>query len=218
MQFLNDEQRDIVNSIKSDPLYKISIGYYMINVERIMTQRAKLQAKLLELNNLYMMGVLEMNRGIINYPDANYTLRISYGTVKGAAVEEGVFYSPFTTLEGVNYKYLINKEDPDFYMPKKLRELYVQNDYSEFASGSGKLNVNFLTNAHTTSGNSGSPVLNSKGELIGVNFDRIWQGLSSDYRYDPNLSRSIAVDIRYILFILKKYSGSDYVLKELEIR
>ncbi|GAB1475160.1 S46 family peptidase [Bacteroidota bacterium] len=218
MQFLNDEQRDIVKSIKSDPLYKISIGYYMINVERIMTQRAKLQAKLLELNNLYMMGVLEMNRGIINYPDANYTLRISYGTVKGAAVEEGVFYSPFTTLEGVNYKYLINKEDPDFYMPKKLRELYVQNDYSEFASRSGKLNVNFLTNAHTTSGNSGSPVLNSKGELIGVNFDRIWQGLSSDYRYDPNLSRSIAVDIRYILFILKKYSGSDYVLKELEIR
>ncbi len=78
--------------------------------------------------------------------------------------------------------------------------------------------MNFLTNAHTTSGNSGSPVLNSKGELIGVNFDRIWQGLSSDYRYDSNVSRSIAVDIRYILYILNKYSGSDYVLEEIEIR
>ncbi len=125
MQFLDNEQRDIVKSIKSDPLYKISIGYYMINVERIMTQRAKLQANLLELNNLYMKGLMEMNKDKINYPDANYTLRISYGSVKGAAVEEGIFYSPFTTLEGVNYKYLINKDDPEFYMPKKLRDLFL---------------------------------------------------------------------------------------------
>ena len=218
LHFLQDEEKDIEKTIKSDPLYKISIGYYMINVDKINTQRAKLQASLLELNNLYMRGVIEMNSGIVLYPDANNTFRISYGTVKGARVQEGVIYSPFTTLDGIYEKYLLNKDDPDYYMPKKLRELYLTKNYSGFSAKDGMLYVNFLTNAHTTSGNSGSPVLNIKGELVGVNFDRIWQGLSSDYRYDENLSRSITVDIRYILFILKKYSETDYIFKEFELR
>ncbi len=217
-EFLNNEERDVVKYIKNDPLYKISIGYYMINVEKIMTQRSKLQSNLLALNNVYMKGLIEMQKGNVLFPDANHTFRISYGTVKGSYAEEGVKYTPFTTIYGVNIKHLINSDNQEYYMPKRLRELYKTKDFSQFADKDGNLYVNFLTNAHTTSGSSGSPVLNSNGELVGVNFDRIWQGVASDYRYDKNLSRSIAVDIRYIMFILKKYSPSSYIFDEIEIR
>ncbi len=98
-----------------------------------------------------------------------------------------------------------------------MRDLIEKRDYGVYACDNGKLAVNFLTDAHTTSGSSGSPVLNSKGELVGLNFDRIWQGVASDFRYDKDISRSIALDIRYIMFILDKYSPSQYVLRELKI-
>ncbi|MDP3437042.1 MAG: S46 family peptidase [Bacteroidales bacterium] len=217
IQFLEDSDRDVAGQIKEDPLYQIAIGYYMINVNKIMRVRGELQSRLMELNNIYMRGYLEMNGEKIIYPDANNSQRISYGRVNGAKAQDGLFYSSFTTLDGVNDKYLNNIDDEQFYLPKKVRDLIEKRDYGVYASDNGKLTVNFLTDAHTTSGSSGSPVINSKGELVGLNFDRIWQGVASDFRYDKDISRSIAVDIRYILFILDKYSPSQYVLKELKI-
>ena len=218
LAFLESDDRDVANKIKNDPLYQLSIGYYMVNVDRINRQRGALQAKLLEMNNVYISGLLEMNSRERLYPDANNSQRISYGQVKGTAAIDGIVYTSSTYLEGANVKYLNNIEDSDFYMPKKIRDLLLKREFANYATKEGKLAVNFLTNAHTTSGSSGSPVLNSKGELVGLNFDRIWQGVASDYKYDDDISRSIAVDIRYILFILDKYSPSDYVIKELIIK
>jgi hypothetical protein len=218
LAFLESDDRDVANVIKNDPLYQLSIGYYMVNVDRINRQRGALQARLLEMNNIYISGLLEMNSNKRLYPDANNSQRISYGQVKGTAAIDGIVYTSSTYLEGANVKYLNNIEDSDFYMPKKIRDLLLNREFASYASKEGKLAVNFLTSAHTTSGSSGSPVLNSKGELVGLNFDRIWQGVASDYKYDDDISRSIAVDIRYILFILDKYSPSDYVIKELIIK
>lgn len=218
LSFLNDSQRDVQKYIKEDPLYKLSIAFYMVNVDRIMRQRSDLQSKLQELNSVYMKGLLEKSRSKALYPDANGSLRISYGVVKGARAQDGLCYEPFTTLDGAVDKFVNNPNDEEFYLPKKIRDLHQTKDYGNNVASDGRLYVNFLANLHTTSGNSGSPVLNSKGELVGVNFDRIWQGVASDYRYNNEISRSITVDIRYILFILEKYSPSGYVLNELKIK
>lgn len=218
ISFLEDPKRDVQKEIKEDALYSLAIGYYMINVDKIVRQRGELQARLLELNDLYIQGYLEMNRGKAIYPDANYSQRVSFGKVTGANAQDGLWYSPFTTLDGAISKYLNNIEDPEFYLPKKIRDIYSTGNYGKYASKDNTLYVNFLTDAHTTSGSSGSPVINGKGELVGLNFDRIWEGVASDYRYSKEISRSIAVDIRYILFVLDNYAPSDYVLNELHIK
>jgi hypothetical protein len=214
--FLTNQDRDIQASVKSDPLYQISIGYYMVNVDRIMRQRGELQQRQMTLFSTYMKGILEMKRENTLYPDANSTLRFSYGTVKGGDVSDGLSYRCRTTLSGVMDKFTNNPEDDEFYISKKLQGLIQKRDFGIYADKDGELYVNFLTNNHTTGGNSGSPVINGKGELIGVNFDRIWQGVASDYRYDSATSRAIAVDIRYIMFLLDRFSPSKYVLKEIQ--
>ncbi len=220
LEFLETESegRDVVNLMKKDELYQMAIGYYMINVDRIARQRGDLQAKLIELNSVYMQGLLEMNGNNAIYPDANNSQRISYGKVTGVNSIDGLIYTPFTTLSGANIKYKNNRENPDFYLPKKIRDLYNSQDFGAYKSKDNQLFVNFLTNAHTTSGSSGSPVINARGELVGLNFDRIWQGVGSDYRYDSDISRSISVDIRYVLFILDKYAPNNYVLNQLQIK
>lgn len=214
--FLADQNRDVVSSVKSDPLYQISIGYYMINVDRIMRQRGDLQQKQMALFDLYMKGILEMRKGETLYPDANSSFRYSFGQVTGSSASDGLTYDYRTTLEGIRDKFINNPGNEEFYVPKKLQTLLEKRDFGRYSDKTGSLTVNFLTNNHTTGGNSGSPVINGKGELIGVNFDRIWQGVASDYRYDPKVSRSVAVDVRYILFILDKYSPSRHVIDELE--
>ncbi len=218
ISFLENPDRDVQKEIKEDALYELAIGYYMINVDRIVRQRGDLQARLLELNELYLEGYLEMNKDKMIYPDANNSQRVSYGKVIGANAQDGLWYEPFTTLDGAISKHLNNIEDPEFYIPKKIRDLQSDANYGNYSNKDNVLYVNFLTNAHTTSGNSGSPVINAKGELVGLNFDRIWEGVSSDYRYSKVLSRSIAVDIRYVLFILENYSPSKYVFNELFIK
>ncbi len=218
LAFLADSTRDVQGRIKNDPLYQLAIGYYMINVEKIAGQKGKLQAQQMELYELFMEGYMEMNKGKVLYPDANNSMRISYGKAVGAAPQDGLVYTPYTTLDGAMEKYLNNIEDPEFYMPKKIRELHKSKDYGRYASKDGSLTLNFLTDAHTTSGNSGSPVLNAKGELVGLNFDRIWQGVASDFKYDPAISRNIVVDIRYIMFLIDKFSYSSYIFDELVIK
>lgn len=201
-------ERNISEKITSDPLYQIAIGFYQVNVDKIMRQRSQLQAKQTRLYGKYLEGYLEMHEGEALYPDANGSLRYAYGTVKGAGIQDGMRYVPFTTLAGVIDKNRSNPDVDEFRMPKKIYDLYMEG-YNPY--------VCFMTDAHTTAGNSGSPVLNARGELVGLNFDRVWQGVASDYRYDPALSRNIVLDARYILFLLEHYAPNQYVLNQIDV-
>ncbi|MDE5944791.1 MAG: S46 family peptidase, partial [Rikenella sp.] len=162
----------------------------------------------------YMRGMMEMRRGEHEfYPDANSTLRIAYGKVDGYRPLDAVRYEPVSTLEGVMQK--DNPEIYDYDVPKRLRRIYEAKDYGRWAVD-GTVPVAFIATNHTTGGNSGSPVLNADGQLIGVNFDRCWEGTMSDLEYDPTVCRNIALDIRYALFLIDRVGGAGYLLDEMK--
>jgi hypothetical protein len=163
----------------------------------------------------YIAGMLEMNNGKAMYPDANFTMRMTYGTVKNYSPKDGVIYDYVTTLDGV-----MQKEDPnnwEFVVPEKLKELYAKKDFGPYALKDGRMPVAFLTTNDITGGNSGSPVMNRKGELIGTAFDGNWESMSGDIIFEPSLQRCINVDIRYTLFIMDKFGGAGYLLNEMKI-
>ena len=164
----------------------------------------------------YVEGLLRMHEGgQPQWPDANFTLRLTYGQIKGYSPRDCDYYGYQTTLEGV-----MEKEDStnwEFVVPAKLKELYKRRDFGPYATKQGTMPVALCATTHTTGGNSGSPVLNVRGELIGLNFDRNWEGVGGDIEYLPDYQRSIIVDIRYVLFLIDKYAGADYLLDELEI-
>lgn len=163
----------------------------------------------------YLKGLMEMKGELTMAPDANFSLRITYGQVKGYRPTDAVTYDATTTLDGV-----MDKEDPnnwEFVVSDKLKELYKQQDFGRYANEQGKQPVAFAATTHTTGGNSGSPVLNSRGELIGTNFDRNWEGVGGDIEYLPDYQRSIIVDVRYVLFVIDKYAGAGYLLDEMDI-
>ncbi|HEY3371556.1 MAG TPA: S46 family peptidase [Prolixibacteraceae bacterium] len=163
----------------------------------------------------YIAGLLDMKAGQAMYPDANSTMRMTYGKVLNYSPKDGVIYDYVTTLDGV-----MQKEDPknwEFVVPAKLKELYVTKDFGKYALKDGRMPVAFLTNNDITGGNSGSPVLNGKGELIGTAFDGNWESMSGDIIFEPSLQRCINVDIRYTLFIMDKFGGAGYLLNEMKI-
>ncbi|MFV0484208.1 MAG: S46 family peptidase [Bacteroidales bacterium] len=163
----------------------------------------------------YMKGIMEFRKGDKIYPDANFTMRVSYGQVDGSYPRDGLYYLPQTTIDGV-----IAKDNPNIYdyrVPEDLKELVKNKDYGRYAEN-GKLYTCFLASNHTTGGNSGSPVLNANGELIGVNFDRTWESTMSDTFYDAERCRNIALDIRYALFIIDKFAGAGYLIDEMTLK
>ena len=163
----------------------------------------------------YTAGLLEWKDGEPSYPDANFTMRLTYGTVKGYSPKDAVTYRHYTTLDGV-----MEKEDPDnweFVVPEKLKTLWKNKDFGQYAMKNGKMPVAFLSNNDITGGNSGSPVLNAKGELIGLAFDGNWESMSSDVMFEPALQRCINVDIRYVLFIVEKFGGAKWLVDEMDI-
>jgi hypothetical protein len=167
------------------------------------------------LRPLLMAGMSEM-RGAPAYPDANRTLRFSYGEVKGYAPREAISYRPFTTLTGVIEKDMGSGE---FNVPEKLKQLYRARDYGPYATAGGReVPVNFLATLDIIGGNSGSPILNGRGEQVGIVFDSNYEGLGNDYLYSEATNRAISVDIRYVLFITDKFGGAGYLLKELDIK
>lgn len=165
---------------------------------------------------LFEAGLLEMDSTKVFYPDANFTMRMSYGKVDDYMARDAVHYLHFTTLKGV-----MEKEDPnnwEFVVPHKLKELYETKDYGSYADTDGTLHVNFLTDNDITGGNSGSPVINANGELFGLAFDGNWEAMSGDIAFEPELQRTINVDIRYVLFIIDKFAGAKHLIDEMTIR
>ena len=166
----------------------------------------------------YMKGQMEYNDvtngGKIFYPDANSTLRVTYGKVKGYKPADAIYYTPVSSLDGV-----IEKDNPEIYdynIPQKLRDLHAAKDYGQWEVD-GSVPVAFIATNHTSGGNSGSPVLDAEGNLIGVNFDRVWEGTMSDVVYDPEICRNISLDIRFALFVIDKLAGANHLLDEMEI-
>ncbi len=163
----------------------------------------------------YAAGLLEWNKGKASYPDANSTMRLTYGNVKSYSPKDGVLYKHYTTLKGV-----MEKEDPDNYefrVPAKLKELYEAKDYGQYANRDGELPTCFLSNCDITGGNSGSPVLNADGDLVGLAFDGNWESMSGDVIFEPDLQRCISVDIRYVMFVVDKFGGAGHLIKEMEL-
>jgi len=163
----------------------------------------------------YVKALFEMNKDEMIYPDANSTLRVSYGKVEGYKSRDGVNYNYYTTLDGVIEKGRQNIDD--YYVDPKLRELYLSKDFGRYALPDSIMPVCFTASNHTTGGNSGSPVIDSDGNLIGINFDRCWEGTMSDIDFDPEKCRNISLDMRYMLFIIEKYANAGYLLNEMKI-
>lgn len=163
----------------------------------------------------YIAGTLEMRKGEAIYPDANFTMRLTYGSVLPYSPRDAVFYDYYTTLDGV-----MEKEDPnnwEFVVPDRLKELWKNKDFGQYGLADGRMPVCFLSNNDITGGNSGSPIMNGAGELIGLAFDGNWEAMSGDIIFEPNLQRCINVDIRYVLFIIDKFGGAGYLLDEMRI-
>lgn len=211
-----DKVRSIsnANQIKSDPALQLYNAIATVAVRLTPAMNAS-DEKISAGNKAFTKGLLEWKAGEPSYPDANSTMRLTYGTVKSYSPKDGVLYKHYTTLKGV-----MEKEDPDNYefrVPAGLKTIYEKKDYGQYASADGELPTCFLINCDITGGNSGSPVLDADGNLIGLAFDGNWESMSSDIMFEPDLQRCICVDIRYVLLVMDKLGGAGHLLNEMNI-
>ncbi len=214
LELLESETKDEVISLTDDPVYKLYSSFNKVYKDQIYPVYDSLNKRSVNLYRGYMKGLMEMEKGKILFPDANFTMRVSYGEVKGSLPRDGIIYQYYTTLDGV-----IEKDNPNIYdynVPDKLTQLYEDKDYGRYEVD-GTVPVCFIATNHTTGGNSGSPVLDAEGNLIGLNFDRVWEGIMSDMVFDPKQSRNITLDIRYLLFIVDKFAGASHLIDEMTI-
>ncbi|MDO5760593.1 MAG: S46 family peptidase [Bacteroidota bacterium] len=203
-----------VKKLSKDPLVSIVMAIYtaLINEDDNYAQASQ---NLANARQNFVQALREMNPNLVRYPDANFTMRMTYGTVLDYYPADAIHYDFVTTIDGI-----MEKEDPtndEFIVPEKLKDLYAIKDYGQYADKNGNMTVCFLTNNDITGGNSGSPVINGKGELIGLAFDGNWEAMSGDIAFEPELQRTICVDARYVLFIIDKYAGCKRLINELKI-
>lgn len=211
---LKSNPTELLESHKKDPVNDLIKALSGSFSSKVSGKLSGLMDAIDKLQRTYMQAQMEVFKEKTFYPDANSTLRVTYGTVKGYNPRDAVTYDYYTYLDGVMDKY--KPGDYEFDVPEKLRELYRKKDYGPYGV-SGKMPVCFIARNHTTGGNSGSPALDAYGNLVGINFDRVWEGTMSDINYDPSICRNIMVDIRYVLFIVDKYAGAGHLVKEMKL-
>ncbi|MFO7621499.1 MAG: S46 family peptidase [Bacteroidales bacterium] len=214
VRFIEGFGRNSIGKLRSDPFYNMSVGAASFIETRLRPDMSRINSELQALNKEYMTAQMEFEKGRLFYPDANSTLRVAYGNIGGYFSRDAVYHTHYTTLKGI-----MEKDNPaiyDYDVPEKLRKLYREKDFGRYTQD-GEVPVCFIANNHTTGGNSGSPVINADGHLIGINFDRAWEGVASDLAFNPEQSRNISIDIRYALFIIDKFAGAGYLLDEMTI-
>ena len=215
LDILKKEDVKSIVALKKDILYQLVQPVQDYYFNNIAPQMKEIDLQISQLDRMWTKALMEMQTDKTFFPDANMTLRVSYGKIDGFDPNDGVTYKHYTTIEGI-----MEKENPDIYdyvVEPKLKELYNKKDYGRYATKTGEMPVAFVATNHTTGGNSGSPVLNGNGELIGLNFDRCWEGTMSDIHYDADQCRNISVDIRYVLFIIDKFAGAKHIVDEMTI-
>jgi len=200
-----------IRSFEAVQLFSAVQKNYQTSVQ---SASAEISSRMARLQRTYMQAQLEVMKEKKFYPDANSTLRVTYGQVGGYSPSDAVKYGYATYLDGVMEKY--KPGDYEFDVPEKLRTLYAKKDYGIYGAN-GKMPVCFIASNHTTGGNSGSPALDAYGNLIGLNFDRVWEGTMSDINYDASICRNIMVDLRYVLFIVDKFAGAGHLVKEMKL-
>ncbi|SCY72234.1 S46 family peptidase [Flavobacterium caeni] len=213
-QLLSGDAQTTLANLNNDPAFKLVKEMADKYTKEIAPKYDELNLKITALQRSYMKAQLELNKDARIFPDANGTLRVTYGKVKGYEPKDATIYTPISYLDGVLEKYIPG--DYEFDVPSKLIELHNKKDYGPYAEN-GKMPVCFIGTNHTTGGNSGSPAIDARGNLIGLNFDRVWEGTMSDVYYDPAICRNIMVDIRYVLFIIDKYAGAKNLISELKL-
>ncbi len=211
---LSGDTKTVIAKMNADKGYQFIKSVSENYVKNVAPKYEELNLKIIALQRTYMKAILELNPDARIFPDANSTLRVTYGKVKGYNPADAVYYAPLTYLDGVIEKYVPG--DYEFDVPAKLIDLYNNKDYGQYGV-KGKMPVCFIGTNHTTGGNSGSPAIDAKGNLIGLNFDRVWEGTMSDIHYDPEICRNIMVDIRYVLFIVDKFAGATRLIDEMKI-
>lgn len=211
---LDNPNKKAMKKLAKDPAFIMALSFSDYG-RKINEEIKDLEYQSVALRRNYMQLQMDYDKNKVFYPDANFTMRIAYGFVDDYKPRDAVKYELFTTLEGI-----LDKEDPDIYdyvVEDKLKELHKNKDYGKYADADGKIHVGFTASNHTTGGNSGSPVFNADGQLIGINFDRNWEGTMSDLMYDPDQCRNISLDIRYCLFIIDKFAGAGHLVDEMTL-
>ena len=213
---LTAEDREVVLNDPATEFFNEFLKWYSADIQPV---TAKLNQDLQLAYRDYMRGQMVYCRTQrvpkAFYPDANLTLRVAYGHIKGYSPADGAYYKPSSTIKGIMEK--DNPEIFDYNIPQRLRDIYSTKDYGRWADATGEVPVCFIATNHTTGGNSGSPVINADGNLIGINFDRVWEGTMSDIVFDPEICRNISLDIRYVLFTIDKVADADHLLEEMTL-
>lgn len=211
---LSGSAEEVLRKLNDDSAYKFGKQLHEMFYQKIEPEYQAKNLKILDVQKKYMKALKELFPNKRFFPDANSTLRVTYGQVKGYEPRDAVYYEPVSYLKGVIEKYVPG--DYEFDVPSKLLKLYKNKDFGDYGEN-GKMPVCFLGTNHTTGGNSGSPTIDAYGNLIGLNFDRVWEGTMSDYNYDAAICRNIMVDIRYVLFIIDKYAGAHNLIEEMKL-
>jgi len=213
-ELLTGDSKTVLANLNNDKAFKLVKDIADAYFKDVAPKYDELNLKITGLQRTYMKAQLELNKNARIFPDANSTLRVTYGKVKGYAPKDATIYTSMTYLDGAMEKYIPG--DYEFDIPAKLIDLYHNKDYGQYGE-KGKMPVCFIGTNHTTGGNSGSPAIDAKGNLVGLNFDRVWEGTMSDIYYDPAICRNVMVDIRYVLFIIDKYAGAKNLIDELKL-